>query len=135
MRGHGKPADEAALQFGIWAHKGSPIFAGSEEQQATAARYAAKAYLKQLERLDLVLDETGGPFLTGVDISIADCIAMATVQFAADGYGVALPARLGHLSEWYALMPEAVRGLPGLSRAVSRARLRTSESWARLVTR
>ncbi|WP_447928947.1 glutathione S-transferase family protein [Vreelandella sp. EE27] len=91
---------------GIWAHKGSPVFTGSEDQHATAARYAAKAYLKELERLDLVLDESGGPFLTGADISITDCIAMTTVQFAADGYGVALPARLGRLSEWYALMQQ-----------------------------
>ncbi len=94
-------ADEAALQFGIWAHKASPVFAGMEEQNPTTARFGAKAYLKQLERLDLILAENQGPFLTGSQITIADCIAMATVQFAADGYGVPLPGRLELLCAWY----------------------------------
>lgn len=94
-------ADEAALQFGIWAHKASPVFAGMEEQNPVAARYAAAAYLKQLERLDLILGESQGPFLTGTEITIADCIAMATVQFAAEGYGVPLPERLKRLTAWY----------------------------------
>jgi len=94
-------ADEAALQFGTWVHKGSPFFAGMEEQNPVAARFGAKAYLKQLERLDLILAENQGPFLTGSEITIADCIAMATVQFAADGYGVPLPGRLEQLGAWY----------------------------------
>ena len=121
-------ADEAALQFGVWSHKGSPVFAGMEEQHPTAARYGAEAYLKQLERLDLILGESQGPFLTGPDITIADCIAMATVQFAEGGYGVPLPEKLDRLRAWYkrfqqrpsALCPaypahflERAHGLPG----------------------
>jgi len=94
-------ADEAALHFGIWAHKGSPVFAGMEEQHPIAARFGARAYLKQLERLELILGENHGPFLTGPRISIADCIAMATVQFAAGGYGVTLPEKLGRLNAWH----------------------------------
>lgn len=96
-------ADEAALQLGVWAHKGSPVFAGMEEQHPAPARFAAEAYLKQLERLDLILTEAQGPFLTGHEITIADCIAMATVQFAADVYGVPLPERLERLCAWYDL--------------------------------
>ncbi|ARE82299.1 glutathione S-transferase [Roseovarius mucosus] len=94
-------ADEAALQLGVWAHKGSPVFAGMEEQHPATARFAAAAYLKQLERLDLVLTENQGPFLTGSENTIADCIAMATLQFAADVYGVHLPERLEKLRAWY----------------------------------
>jgi glutathione S-transferase len=99
-------ADEAALHFGIWAHKGSPVFADMEEQNPITARFGAKAYLKQLERLELILAENQGPFLTGPEISIADCVAMATVQFAADGYGVPLPERLEHLRAWYGLFQQ-----------------------------
>lgn len=90
----------------LWAHKGSPVFTGSEEQHATAARFSAGAHLKQLQRLDLVLCESRGPILTGSDISIADCIAMATIQFAANGYGVAIPAGLEKLNAWYELLKQ-----------------------------
>ena len=104
-------ADEAAVQFGIWAHKGSPVFAGRETQHPAAARFGAEAYLKQLELLDLLLSERGGPFLTGVNISIADCIALATIQFCDGGYGVTLPAYLAHLNSWY----ETIRQRPSAS--------------------
>lgn len=99
-------ADEAALQFGIWVHKGSPIFTGNEDQHPVAARYGAEAYLMQLARLDLLLGESGGPFLTGDDITIADCIAMATVQFTDGAYGVPLPAGLANLRAWYKVMKQ-----------------------------
>lgn len=97
-------ADEAAIQFGIWAHKCSPVFAGRETQHSTAARFGAEAYLKQLELLDLLLSERRGPFLTGANISMADCMALATIQFCDGGYGVMLPAYLTHLKCWYEIM-------------------------------
>ena len=74
--------DEAALQFGIWCHKGSPLFAGREPQSLEAATFAADAYHARLRLLDTLMLETDGPFLTGAHVTIADCIAMATLQFA-----------------------------------------------------
>nr|WP_249658909.1 glutathione S-transferase family protein [Pectobacterium atrosepticum] len=99
-------ADEAAQQLGIWCHKGSPVFAGMEEQSADAARFAAQSYRRQLDRLDQLLAETGGPFLSGNRVSLADCIAMATLEFAEDAYGVPLPQELERLGNWYAQFKE-----------------------------
>lgn len=99
-------ADEAALQLGIWCHKGSPVFAGAEEQSADAARFASQSYRRQLDRLDRLLAETGGPFLTGDKVSLADCVAMATLEFAEGAYGVPLPQEFEWLSHWYARFKE-----------------------------
>ena len=93
--------DEAALQFGIWCHKGSPAFAGREEQSRQAATMAADAYYGRLRLLDTLTSETPGPFLAGNAVSIADCIAMATLQFAENLYGVPLPEGCAALRDWY----------------------------------
>lgn len=99
-------ADKAALHLGIWCHKGSPVCAGAEEQSADAARFAAHSYRRQLDRLDLLLRETGGPFLGGDRISLADCVAMATLEFAEGAYGVPLPQELERLGAWYTRFKE-----------------------------
>lgn len=99
-------ADEAAQQLGLWCHKGSPVFEGAEEQCAVTARFAAQAYRRQLERLDLLLGEAGGPFLTGAQVSLADCVAAATVEFAEGAYGVPLPDQLSRLQDWYVSFKE-----------------------------
>ena len=93
--------DEAALQFGIWCHKGSPAFAGREEQSREAATIAADAYYGRLRLLDTLASETPGTFLAGEEVTIADCIAMATLQFAEKLYGVPLPEGCAVLHDWY----------------------------------
>lgn len=95
--------DEAATQFGIWCHKGSPAFAGREPQSPEAATCAADAYHGRLRLLEKLAGETQGPFLAGADVTIADCIAMATLQFADALYGVALPSDCPVLGRWYAM--------------------------------
>ena len=93
--------DEAASQFGIWCHKGSPAFAGREEQSREAATIAADAYYGRLSLLDTLASETPGVFLAGDEVTIADCIAMATLQFAEKLYGVSLPEGCPALRDWY----------------------------------
>lgn len=86
--------DEATSQLGIWCHKASPIFAGSEEQSLEAAGFAANAYYARLRLLDTMIQKGGGPFVAGSKVTIADCITMATLQFADEFYGAPIP---GHL--------------------------------------
>lgn len=94
--------DEAAIQFGIWCHKASPLFAAGEVQNQEAATFAADAYYGRLRLLDALAKETQGPFLAGSQVTIADCIAMATLQFAENVYGVPIPSGCPTLADWYA---------------------------------
>lgn len=104
--------DEAALQFGIWCHKGSPAFAGREEQSTQAATFAAGAYHRQLRLLDVLAREAGGPFLAGDNATVADCVAMATLQFAQGLYGVPVPDECAALLDWYAMFSERPSAMP-----------------------
>ena len=72
---------KAALQFGIWCHKGSPTFAGRKEQSRKAATIAADAYCGRLRLLDKLASETPGAFLAGDEVTIVDCITIATLHF------------------------------------------------------
>lgn len=93
--------DEAATQLGTWCHKASPLFAGRERQSLEAATFAADAYHARLRLLDTVMRETEGPFMAGSHVTIADCVAMATLQFAEHLYGVPVPVNCPALAEWY----------------------------------
>jgi glutathione S-transferase len=94
--------DEAAMQFGVWCHKASPLFAQGERQSREVATFAADAYYGRLRMLDLLVQESDGPFLSGDQPTIADCVTMATLQFAENVYGVPLPNGCDALAEWYA---------------------------------
>lgn len=94
--------DEAAMQFGVWCHKASPLFAQGERQSREAATFAADAYYGRLRMLDLLVQESDGPFLSGDQPTIADCVTMATLQFAKNVYGVPLPNGCDALARWYA---------------------------------
>lgn len=92
--------DEATTHFGIWAHKGSPLFAGREPQSAQAAAAGAEKYAHRLRLLEAMI--VGDPFLTGDRVTIADCVAMALLQFVQEFYGVPLPDDCPRLAAWYA---------------------------------
>lgn len=94
--------DEAAMQLGIWCHKASPLFAQGEQQSREAATFAADAYYGRLRALDMLVQENDGPFLSGAQPTIADCVTMATLQFAQHVYGVPLPNGCEALAQWHA---------------------------------
>lgn len=105
--------DEASNQFVIWCRESSPLFASLNKQSREAATLAADAYYGRLRLLDTMAQESEGPFLAGSQATIADCIAVATLQFAENFYGVPVPENCSVLSDWYAffaLRPSA--GLP-----------------------
>ncbi len=94
--------DEAALQFGIWCRKASPLFAAGERQSLEAGTFAADAYYARLRALSTLARETEGPFLAGSHVTIADCIAIATLQFAEQVYGVTMPSDCPELVDFQA---------------------------------
>ncbi|MGO4138453.1 glutathione S-transferase family protein [Rhizobium brockwellii] len=90
--------DEATKFFGIWARHGSFVNADrhvSDRQTALvgAERYAAKLRVAEAKFV--------GPFVAGPNISIADCVAFALLEFTAQFYGVALPADCVNLACWF----------------------------------
>lgn len=103
--------DEAANQFVVWCYEGSPLYAMRKKQSREAATRAADAYFGRLRLLNSMAQETEGPFLAGTQVTIADCIAVATLQFAEHFYGVPVPEDCSALSGWYAFFasrPSAV---------------------------
>lgn len=124
--------EEATTQFAIWCHKGSAVFADREPQHAIAAQFAADAYFARLRKLDALVAETGEPFLRGDAVTVADCVAMATLQFSEGFYSVPVPRDCPHLLKWYAMFsarPSAVAPVYP-DEIVARARLPTLGSQA-----
>lgn len=93
--------DEAANQFVIWGFQGSPIYAGRKKQSREAATLAADNYHARLRLLNTMIAESEGPFVAGPQVTIADCMAAATLQFAESFYGVLVPKAHTALTDWY----------------------------------
>ena len=91
--------DEATSFFGIWARQGSRLNAGRHPISPEAAAIGAERFGSKLRVAEAM---TAGPFLTGPELTIADCIAMALLEFTDQFYGVPLPADCPKLVEWYA---------------------------------
>ncbi len=125
-------ADEAKTMFSFWARKVNPVFTGQEEMNRDWGRLAAERYHRRLRQLDMLMTEARAEFLTGEQVTIADCVTSSTMQFAHDLYHVAPTESTPRLIEWYhhfvkrpsaqaAAFPEelrnAVAGLPTLTAA------------------
>lgn len=102
--------DEATSHFVVWCREASPLFAVRKEQSYETATNAANAYYGRLQLLDTIAQETEGSFLSGSQATIADCIAMATLQFAEHFYGVPVPENCQKLSAWYAYFASRTNG-------------------------
>lgn len=68
-----------------------------------AASFAAEAYYGRLRKLEALAGESDGPFLTGESVTMADCVAMATLQVAEGFYSVPVPQDCPNLTCWYAM--------------------------------
>jgi glutathione S-transferase len=95
--------DEAASFFGIWARQGSVVNAERHERSLAAARVGAERYFGKLRVAE---EKLVGPFLGGEALSMADCVAMALLEFTDQFYGVGLPQDCPKLAEWYSRMSE-----------------------------
>lgn len=116
--------EEATAFFGLWARHGSHLNADRHTPDATTAAVGANRFANKLRVAEAKLV---GPFLRGTELTIADCVAMALVEFVDAFYGVSLPADCRNLIQWYsrmcqrpsmqpprypAAMLELARGLP-----------------------
>lgn len=93
--------DEATSFFGLWARQGSLVNANRHPSDARAASFGAERFASKLRVAEVALV---GPFLGGSEITIADCIAMALIEFADQFYGVTLSASFPKLIRWYSDM-------------------------------
>lgn len=93
--------DEATTHFGVWALNASPIFEGRLPQSREAAKTASNAYNRKLKLLDKMAGLMEGDFLTGDEVTIADCVTYSILQFAKDLYTVPLPDDCPHLQQHF----------------------------------
>ncbi|WP_158259790.1 glutathione S-transferase family protein [Phyllobacterium phragmitis] len=90
--------DEATSFFGLWARQGSRVNAERHTPNAEAASIGAERFASKLRVGEA---KFVGPFINGSKLTIADCVAMALIEFADQFYGVPVPADCGKLAEWY----------------------------------
>lgn len=91
--------DEAAAFFGLWARHGSQVNAGRHTLNMEAAHIGAERFVAKLRVAERMF---AGPFLCGDVLTIADCVAMALLEFTEQFYGVPLPADCQGLMAWFA---------------------------------
>ncbi|TKT69473.1 glutathione S-transferase family protein [Aquamicrobium sp. LC103] len=91
--------DEALTFFGLWARHGSQIGHGVVRTSREVAEICAARYFDHLRLLDRIMGDDA--FIAGDQITIADCIAMATLQYADDFYAVPIPSECVKLKNWF----------------------------------
>lgn len=91
--------DEALTFFGVWTRHGSNVYKGSLRESQEAAEIGAERYGQKLRLGERMIGEHA--FVAGDNPTIADCVAMATLQFAAEFYSVQIPDDCPRLAAWY----------------------------------
>jgi glutathione S-transferase len=91
--------DEATTFFGIWARHGSRLNFAQHKQSADAASIGAERFAMKLRLAEAMMPD--GRFLAGDRVTIADCVAMALLQFVDEFYGVKIPINCPRLAGWY----------------------------------
>lgn len=91
--------DEALTFFGLWARHGSDLGHGIVPTSREVAQLCSQRYFDQLRLIDRMMADT--PFIAGEHVTVADCIAMATLQYSSDFYGVPIPPECAILRKWY----------------------------------
>ncbi|SCY92561.1 glutathione S-transferase family protein [Paracoccus tibetensis] len=102
--------DEAMTFFALWARHGSRLGVGKVPISMELAQICGSRFFDQLRLLDRMI--SAGEFVAGDHVSIADCMAMATLQYAHDFYGVPVPPDCERLTAWldsFSLRPSARR--------------------------
>jgi len=91
--------DEALTFFGLWGRHGSPLGHGIVRTSQDVAEICAIRYFGQLRLIEKMIG--GTEFIAGDRITVADCVAMATLQYAADFYAVPVPPECIKLQTWF----------------------------------
>lgn len=91
--------DEALTFFGLWARHGSDLGHGVVRTSQDVAEICAGRYWGQLRLVERMMGEDA--FIAGDRVTVADCVAMATLQYAADFYAVPVPPDCIRLQSWF----------------------------------
>lgn len=100
--------DEALDGFALWARYGSDLGGRDKHEHRDVIRIGAEGFFRNLRLAEKMIG--GAEFLAGDYVSIADCVAMATLQYTISFYDVPIPPDCRCLSNWYerfALRPSA----------------------------
>ncbi|MCP8896987.1 glutathione S-transferase family protein [Shinella daejeonensis] len=92
--------DETLTFFGLWARHGSCLGHGIVRTSQDVAEICAARYFEQLRLIERMIGEE--EFIANDCVTIADCVAMATLQYASDFYDVPIPRDCPKLTRWYA---------------------------------
>lgn len=90
--------DEALTFFGLWARHGSALGQGVVRSSREVSEICADRYFGQLGLIQRLMSEE--PFIAGEHVTLADCVAMATLQYASDFYAVPIPHECVKLQMW-----------------------------------
>lgn len=105
--------DAAATNFVQWCNHGSPLFAAAGvDQKPLLAASSARGYFAKLDTLERFAERAASSFLAGPELTLADCAAMGTLQFAELFYGVGVPAACPTLKAWYARFSQRPSAAP-----------------------
>ena len=91
--------DEALTFFGLWARHGSKLEHRVVRFSHELAEICAARYFDQLRFIDRIM--RGRTFLAGDRVTLADCVGMATLQYAKDFYDVPIPPECAKLQQWF----------------------------------
>lgn len=91
--------DESLTFFGLWARHGSRLGHGIVRTSQEVSEICAARYFGNLRVIEKTLPEA--EFLAGDNISIADCVAFAMLQYARDFYAVPVPPDCPRLETWF----------------------------------
>lgn len=92
--------DEALTFFGLWARHGSRLGHGMVRTSQDIAEICAARYFDQLLIIERMMGHDA--FIVGDRVTVADCVAMATLQYAIDFHDVPIPRGCPKLARWYA---------------------------------
>lgn len=92
--------DKALDFFALWARYGSDLSLGDKREYRDVIKIGAERFFEKLRLAERMIEDT--QFLAGESVTIADCVAMATLQYTIRFYEVPIPPDCHRLSNWYA---------------------------------
>ncbi len=90
--------DEALDAFALWARYRSDMGGHDKDAHREVIEVGSGTYFKKLRLAERMLHDT--KFLAGNSVTIADCVAMAMLQFTAGFYDVPIPPDCARLISW-----------------------------------
>lgn len=92
--------DEALDAFSLWARYGSDLGGNDRDVYRQVIRLGAEGYFQKLRLAERMLENS--EFVGGDQVTIADCVAMAMLQYTIEFYSVPIPPDCVRLASWFA---------------------------------